>query len=293
MSIDIDIHPWTEWRRIYERDGISIIQVYARNWVVKYAHSRAAITKEITFLRGITEGDAAIRNMIELPADPTHRFGENWYAMRKYTNSAHACCDEVRGQWKTIAIDVLNFLEDLHRGHRLAHLDITLRNILYDRETGHFVVSDYELLEEVSTEAAITEDNDDHLWYYIGTGAELSQPIESWRMDLTMLGYALAELTWCDARPSFAPLCQTRRCDSNMGICDYDIIARRNAEMKGCPQGVRAYLDRVAELVDWRAAEPPSPATYDELRAVFTQRNQTTVSDEGGSGSPPASPSSS
>lgn len=272
MSIDIDIHPWTEWRRIYERDGISIIQVYARNWVVKYAHSRTAIAKEITFLREITEGGSAPRNMIELPTDPSYRFGENWYAMRKYTNSAYACSDEVRGHWRTLAIDVLNFLEDLHRGHRLAHLDITLRNILFDRGSGHFVVSDYELLEEVSTEAAITDDNDDHLWYYIGTGAELSQPIESWRMDLTMLGYALAELTWASP-PSFAALCQARRRDSNMDISDYDIIARRNAEMKGCPQGVRAYLDRVAELVGWRDTEPPAASIYDELRATFSVPN--------------------
>lgn len=288
--MEVDIAPWIERKRLYDRDGASIIQTSSQQWVVKYTRSRTTFKKEIGFLRKLLTRGPPIRNMIELPVDPSLQFGECWYAMRRYTGSVSSCCHEVRSLWRTLAIDVLNFLEDLHRGHRLVHLDITLRNILFDRESRHFVVSDYELLEDISTEAAVVDDSDDHLWYYIGFGAELSAPIESWRMDLTMLGYALDELVRTRAT-SYDHLCFKRRRVHRLSICDYDIIARRNEEMANCHSTVRAYLDRLASLVDWRASEPPPPSVYDELRALFTQRNHTTFSDDGGSGSPSSSAS--
>lgn len=280
--MEIDIYPWVAGRRLYERDGIYIIQTSDPRWVVKYAHNRAAISKEIAFL----ERGSPYRNMIELPPDKSSRFGENWYAMRRYTGAAKGYEQEIAGRWRQLGCDVLNFLEDLHHGERIVHLDITLRNILYDREASRFVVSDYELMSSVSTDPALLDDDDDHLWYYIGAGAELSKPIHSWRMDLTMLGYCLEELTRGSRWVSFDKQCQRRRQDNTMSMNDYDIIQLRNSQMAGCHPTVRTYLDILNDLVPWEAADPPPAAVYNELRSCLDiQRSHTTFSDEGGVGS--------
>jgi hypothetical protein len=265
MSTDIDISPWIQRVRIYKRDSVSVIQTSIPQWVVKYASSPADIATETEFLMMLQHTDRPLRNMIELPADPTLRFGKNWYAMRRYTGSVYSCWREVRGRWATIAIAVLNFLEDLHRGYGILHLDITLANILFHRESGHFVVSDYELLAPVSEYGAV---NDDRLWYYIGAGADPSAPLESWRMDLTMLGYAIDDLTRSRAA-TFIGQCQQRRAGDKT-ISDDDILARRDADMASCHPTVRTYLDRVASLVSWHDTDPPSTAVYDQLRAIFS-----------------------
>lgn len=263
--MDIDIGMWTPWRRLYERDGISVVLTAEPGWVVKHACCKSAIQKEINFLR---EG-YPIRNMIEIPADSVSQFGENWYAMRRYAGSVYDNITEVRGRWRQIGLSVLDFLEDLHREVRCAHLDVTLKNILYDREGSRFVISDYELLEPIDSETAMIDDNDDHLWYYIGAGAELSKPIRSWRMDLSMLGYCLEELLRGDRHVTFVILCRQRRSDTHMSISDYDIIVRRNKEMEGCHPAVRAYLDRLKAIVSWDDVNPPAASVYNELRALL------------------------
>ena len=262
--MDIDIYPWTSSKRLYNRDGVSVIQTTESHWVVKHAQTQLVIRKEIDFLR---EG-LALRNMIELPPDPMRQFGENWYAMRRYTGSVREHRDEVRGRWRQVGREVLYFLEDLHRKAQRVHLDITLKNILFDRMSSSFVVGDYELLESVNTDVALIDNDDDHLWYYIGAGAELTGSIHSWRMDLTMLGYCLDELAR-NRYASFDSLCQRRRNDTEMTMSDYDIIARRNKEMEECHPTVRAYLDRLNALVSWNDVTPPSATVYDELRALL------------------------
>lgn len=280
--MDYDVYPWSVRQRIYERDGVEILQTTVPSWVLKLQASRYFSQRELTFLKRVCDKGPPVRNMIELPPEPDRRFGTNWYAMRRYSGSVYTY---PTAAWRRLGCDVLNFLEDLHRGYSAVHMDIVTRNILAT-EYGTFVVSDYELLVDMpgDDEPAVACDCDDTLWYYLGAGAELSEPLYAWRMDLNMLGYCLAELTWGDDVPDFPHLCQRRRQDTCMDISDYDILARRNEEMQMCHPTVRAYLDRVAALVPWRATEAPTSAVYDELRALL-QRSHTTLSDKGDTGS--------
>ena len=265
--MDYDVYPWSVRKRIYERDGVEILQTTSPSWVLKLQTSRYVTPRELRFLQKVCDEGPSVRNMVELPPEPERRFGDNWYAMRRYAGSVHTY---PTAAWRRLGCDVLNFLEDLHRGHSSLHMDIVTRNILA-AEDGRFVVSDYELLVKMpgDNEPAVACDCEDTLWYYIGAGAELTEPLHAWRMDLNMLGYCLAELTWGDDEPTFPRLCQRRRQDTRMDMSGYDIIKRRDEEMQQCHPVVRAYLDRVAALVPWRATEPPAAAVYDELRALL------------------------
>jgi hypothetical protein len=267
-AMDHDVSPWTTWQRIYDRDGVEILQTSSPSWVIKIQISRYLAPKEIDFLRRVCDEGPPIRNMVELP--PENRFGTNWYAMRRYLGSADKERRVARRLWRRLGCCVLNFLEDLHRGHGMVHMDIVLRNVLVDRVSELFVVSDYELLVPGSgdDETPLTCDDDDTVWYYLGAGAELARPLHTWRTDLVMLGYALAELLR-DDEVTFTGLCQRRRKDSRMSMNDYDLIERRNVEMADCHPVVRAYLDRVAELVPWGSEAAPPAAVYDELRTLL------------------------
>lgn len=274
--MDHDVSPWSTWSRLYERDGVEILQTTNPSWVIKLQTSRYLEPREIDFLRRACVEGPPIRNMIELPADPEQRFGTNWYAMRRYLGSADKERGIARRMWRRLGCCVLNFLEDLHRGHGCVHLDIVLRNVLVDRVSENFVVSDYELLVPADGgEIPLTCDDDDLVWYYLGAGAELSRPLRTWRTDLVMLGYCLADLLWSeDDVVTFAQLCQRRRSNSQISMSDYDILERRNAEMAECHPVVRAYLDRVSELVSWDATDPPAAAVYEELRDLLRNRQE-------------------
>lgn len=293
MSVmEYDVYPWRAWKRIYDRDGVEILETTSPSWVIKYQHSRYSTPKEIDFLRNVYEKGPLLRNMVELPSDPEKRFGINWYAMRKYAGAASSDISFASSHWRRLGCDVLNFLEDLHHLHNSVHLDIVLRNIFIDRDNDRFVVGDFELMVHMpgDSDPVLTHD-EDTVWYYIGAGAEISRPLHSWRMDLVMLGYCLAELT--GGPRQFASLCQKRRSDRHMSTSDYDIIQCRNKEMLECDPTVRAYLDRVAELVPWNTQQAPAASVYEELRAcIGAQRNHTTFSEEGGAGSSDAGSSS-
>jgi hypothetical protein len=271
-TMDRDLGPWMARMRIYERDGVEILQTSSPSWVIKIQNSRYLEPKEIDFLRRVVVTGPPIRNMIELPPETDRRFGANWYAMRRYLGSADTEREISRRLWRRLGCGVLNFLEDLHRDHGLVHMDIVLRNILVDRGGDTFVVSDYELVVPGNGdgETPLTCDDDDTVWYYLGAGAELSQPLYTWRTDLVMLGYALADLLRDESNTvTFTGLCERRRQDTRMDMSDYDLIGRRNAEMVDCHPVVRAYLDRVATLVPWAAEAAPHAAVYDELCALF------------------------
>jgi serine/threonine protein kinase len=171
----------------------------------------------------------------------------------------------------------LDFLEDLHRGPGLLHMDIKAENILLDASTMEWVVADYDLFETPSAGPAASFD-DDYFWYYMAIGgAEPDKPLITWRTDLLMLGYTLAELTWdVDkfGKWEFYPECNARRRGRTGTLHDLDadeLVRVRNTEMLFAEPTVCEFLDAVDELVPWDAgSEPPVAAVYERLRSILT-----------------------
>lgn len=191
--------------------------------------------------------------------------------MRAYTGSVLSNGAYARDHWRRLAIHVLDFLEDLHRGHGLVHLDLTQSNVFVDTSACRFVVGDYELLHRPEMDP-LRHAEDDYLWYFVEHGADLDEPNVAWRMDFVMLGHMLARLTWPEENSSdwaFARECERRRKGRGKYEQDADVVAERDSVLSRAHPTVVVYLDRVATLVPWRQAEPPAASVYSELRALF------------------------
>jgi len=262
--------PWTSTGTLYESRGVEI-HTAGIDWVFKVT-ARSEIQTEIKFIDKVAEG-SPIRNMVEVPIEWINRSGDDWYAMRRYDGHVHVRSEFCRRHWRLLATSVLDFLEDLHRGHDLIHLDIKDKNILVSRAQTKFVVADYELVVQPSPDATCTYDAD-HAWYYMQHGAEWEEPCASWRMDFTMLGYLLARLTWDPANHdwTFTSACEERRTGSG-GLALEEILADRAETMAKAHPTVIAYLDRVAALVPWYASTVPAAVVYAELRSVFDPKS--------------------
>lgn len=260
--------PWICDEILYDRIGTRIWQTQDPKWFVKenIGVRKHEMGIEIEF---IGRKGPSVRNMVEVPKDPAARSGPNWYAMRSYTGSIFENEGYARAHWRLLAEHVLNFLEDLHRGHRLVHLDLTQSNVFVDTTACQFVVGDYELLHAVN-EDPLCDMEDDYLWYFVEHGAELDEPSVAWRMDLVMLGYILARLTWsADNSSSWAFVRECERRRKGRGNSDIPVFDTRDATLARAHPIVVTYLDRVAALVPWRQVEPPAVSVYSELRALF------------------------
>jgi serine/threonine protein kinase len=209
-----------------------------------------------------------IRHAIKTPRHLGDAWGltgtEFWYAMERC--SGHIG-HQHRALWKEVARAGIEFLSDLHRKHGLLHMDIKRQNILvtYDNK---FVVADYELVTRPKTGATCERSQYDR-WYYIRYGAEWNQPLACWRMDLTMLGYLLAELLWEGREWQFQREC-TRHMEEDEDALYYkDALALRSEEIAKADPTVLSYLAIVAELPwnPWSA--PPPVAFYERLLTLF------------------------
>lgn len=199
-----------------------------------------------------------------------------WYAMRRYAGPI-AYNDEARRNWRRIAQDALAFLTQLHRSCRLVHMDIKITNILAHRGRVAFTVSDYELC-DVPNRRLTREYGPDFRYYYMAMGADLDQPLVSWRMDLTALGYVLAEITWNTVehnRTTFQRLMYDRRdAAARLGARDdpsgdAELMALREAEMSKAHPSVLGYLQLIEERLPWDMEGPPPESFYRELLAFF------------------------
>lgn len=202
-----------------------------------------------------------------------------WYVMRRY--AGHVSYNEdARRSWKRIAQDVLAFLTQLHRSCHLVHMDIKVTNILANHSHTRFVVSDYELCD--TPDRRLTRDySPDFRYYYMAVGADLDQPLVSWRMDLTALGYILAEMSWNTSemlpRTTFQRLMYERR-DAAAAVTvgprddpsgDVDLIALREREMLGAHPAILGYLRFIKERLPWDMEAPPPESFYRELLTFF------------------------
>jgi hypothetical protein len=209
-----------------------------------------------------------IRHAITTPRHIADAWGltsdEFWYAMgrcRGHVSSAN------RGDWKKIARAGIEFLCDLHRRHGLLHMDIKRQNILVTNDN-RYVVADYELVSRPKSGATCERSQYDR-WYYVMYGAEWNEPLSCWRMDLTMLGYLLADLLHEGPDWRFHREC-TRHMENDEDALYYlDVLSLRADAIGKAHPTVLAYLAVIAELPWQPWSAPPSAAFYERLLALF------------------------
>jgi hypothetical protein len=269
--------PWTiapDTQPIYhsifaDRTTVTVIPTTNPAWVLKITATSVEVLELSAVLLLYSHMP---RNCVEFPQKADLLCGTApghvWYAMRRYTGSAAIERDFSRTHWQALAHSVLLFLEDLHTITRHIHGDIKLSNILVDVERCGFVVADFGHI-DVPNEKRTMDYDVDYRGYYLAQGAELDRPLKSWRMDLTALGFMLAELTWpMDVDRTFYDDCLMLR---NGDIIDEnELITRRGLEMSwACCATLRAYFETLNRGLSWDAASPPPHSLYRSLMSVF------------------------
>jgi len=209
------------------------------------------------------------RYCVEIHSDPEYICGTRWYSMRRYDD--HLRYDSYgRTYWRTVGVQVLQFLEDFHHKLGLVHGDIKKSNILVNKATNSFVVADYEFAQRPIPDSACSL-NDDYMWYYISLGMEFEKPYMSWRSDLVALGYLLASLTTDLSGWTFEKECWERRGGhSKLPLTDDELIALRTTELAKADPAVLRYLARVW-TIPWYSPDPPPRSFYEELASLFNQ----------------------
>jgi serine/threonine protein kinase len=266
----MDTKPWQLGTVIYNKYGTTITETVDREWVVKMTTDLKRIRYELRTL--ITMNSGTPRHRVLLPP-PTIRYYDyleagGWYVMKRYSGEV-APNEFCKTHWRTMAIHVLQFLQDLHHVHGLVHMDIKKSNIFYDQERIEFVVADYELAEPPNP-TRNHEYNDNYKWYYMAMGAELDKQLASWRIDLVALGYLLGSLFVDPANWTFEKICWDCRLGRGL-LGDEELLALRDKELAGVaavePQ-IAAYLDRL-NAIPWDLRHPPPRSFYEELEAIF------------------------
>jgi len=274
----MEYHPWKLTRSLYSQRGTKIYETTDSRWVIKVTEDDARSLYELQILLRILA--APPRHSIKPPPSTYGLYGRTpmagWYAMKRYDGCVerNAFCTT---HWRTLAIHVLQFIQDLHHDHRLVHMDIKKTNILVDTDNTEFVVADYEHAESPDSSMAVTCD-DDHLWYYMSMGAELYEPVFAWRFDLVALGYLLASLTVEPNDWTFEQECWEKR--HGRGQSQEMVLALRTSELAGLEPAVQAYMRRIMDVA-WDAPAPPSRAFYRELEALFDGAKIDTCDDGG------------
>jgi serine/threonine protein kinase len=269
--------PWSITDEVlYEKKDVRIIGTTDREYVLKVRKISSTAHDELGALCMIRRH--SLTYAIYTPRAP-HKFcgmtdTHIWFAMRRY--AGHINYDDyARRNWLRIAQDVLAFLTQLHRACHLIHMDIKITNILCSPPRVAYTVSDYELCDVPNNR--LTRDYDaDSRYYYMAMGAQLNEQLCSWRMDLTALGYMLAEITWNKEEQlstTFQKRIFQRRDEAAAGGLidshdDAELIALRESEMRAAHPTVIAYL-RLVETLPWNAEAPPPESFYRELLAFF------------------------
>jgi hypothetical protein len=193
-----------------------------------------------------------------------------WITMRRYTGSAASEREYCRAHWKSLALAVLAFLEDLHTHTRHVHADIKAANILVDTERSMFAVADYGHM-DVPGDKPTRRYSPDHCWYYLAAGADPDQSPRGWRGDLTALGYLLADLIWPEEHSqTFHEQCMSRRALSCEDEVMRKVVELRSLEMsRACGTTLRTYFETLESGLVWDAVRPPPRAFYRALAALF------------------------
>lgn len=252
-----------------DRTTVTVIPTATPGWVLKITATTAEVLELAAVLLLYSHMP---RNCVDFPQTADLLCGTDsgiiWYAMRQYTGSAAVEREFSRTHWRILARSVLAFLEDLHTTLRHIHGDIKLSNILVDVDRTEFVVADFGHVDVPNEKLTMDYDND-YRGYYLARGAELDRPMKSWRMDLTALGFMLAELTWpIDADRTFYDDCLLLR--KGDLVDENELVTRRGFEMSwACCATLRTYFETLDTGLAWDSARPPPPSLYRSLMAVF------------------------
>lgn len=275
-TIPQKLGPWTLENVLYN-DGKNVFIVSTSNplWVIKIFFGSPPNTDELAHL--LMMRHLGVQHCVHIPTSVEHQFGTGpsymWIAMKRYTGHVEVK-PFFRENWRRIATTVLVFLRDLHINCSRVYMDIKTTNILYhlESERSHFVVADYELVDTVELSRPTRTFSNNTKWYYIAMGAELDEPLYSWRMDLVALGYTLASLTHdYSVKPlwKYYDQCMQRRANKlSFDISDESIVALRSIEMQEEHPLILRYLHLVSEL-PWNSPVPPSNDFYARLISVF------------------------
>jgi len=254
--------PWTVKETLYKSTDAKIA-LTTDDWILKIGKFVDSESEILTQLK-----KAGVRRSVEVPDDYK---GTGWFAMHRYDDYL-ACNVYCRMHWRTFAVNILEFLEDLHH-IGLVHMDIKKANILIDKRTDTCVVADYE--HAVLPNHKLTREYPaDASWYYIALGAEPDKPLFSWRMDLVAVAYALSDLsapkcrTYALSYRQFEHECYMRR-TSTPAMTMEEILVLRGTDIAAAHPDLQEYWRRVGEL-SWYATTPPPRSFYLEMRALLT-----------------------
>jgi serine/threonine protein kinase len=262
----MDYGPWAITSVLHSKRGTDIFGTTDFRWVLKVVDNSQRSIDELRVVLAIV--DKRPRHSIEFPPSMYGLYGRTpsagWFALRRY--SGHVDIDTYcRDRWRIIAVHVLQFLQDFHHDHGLAHMDIKKANILINHDKHDFVVADYEHAETPHTRLTSSYE-DEYKWYYMSMGAELDEPLISWRFDLVALGYILASLTSPPQSWQFEKICWDKR--RGRGPSTEEALALRAADLASVNPVVADYLEKV-KAVEWFLPDPPSRAFYKSLESLF------------------------
>ena len=263
--------PWIVMGTLYKKKDVHIYTTSNTGYVLKFMSHGTQLLDEMRLL--LLTYNNRPRHSVALPKEIYGLYGQTseggWYAMKRY--DGYVRCDSMfcRSRWRLIAHHCLQFLQDFHTTYRLVHMDIKRANILVDSYQKEFVVTDYELADtpEWQSQELLGSKENDYKWYYFMHGAELDQPLVSWRFDLVALGYVVASLTVPEEAWTFETDCELKR-DGCTKIKEADLVAKRAAALAKADPAVLAYFERIKEVA-WDSKEPPSCAFYEELERLF------------------------
>jgi hypothetical protein len=266
--------PWTITDEvIYSKNDVRILATTNDRYVLKIREKTDIAHDELGALCMIRRH--RLNYAVHTPPGPDKFCGMTdthiWYAMRRYGGTV-AYDVYARDNWRRIAQDVLAFITQLHRSCHLVHMDIKVTNVLRHHVHPQFIVSDYELCDVPNPRLTRTY-GPEFRYYYLAMGAELDKPLYSWRMDLTALGYMLAEITWNtvdNRRTTFqTAMFALRDASATATTSDEDLVALRDREMSAAHPTVLAYMRRIDEGLTWSTEAPPPEAFYRELLSFF------------------------
>lgn len=184
---------WKVESKIYERNGIKIYIVNNKLSDEKYIIKTGGVDDEIFMIRRY--GNLLVNSpylKLSLDNKLTH-WDSNWFIMNLYNCNLSQCIEYGYKNINTLVENVLDSLCAIHTlNPPLVHMDIKIQNILVDMLDCKFILSDYELLDEVEDYSfELSKEVDDKKLYYLGRGVRIDDNLVSIKSDLLCFGNVL------------------------------------------------------------------------------------------------------
>ena len=216
----------------------------------------------------------SIQHMVEFPINHTYHGKTNdisWYVMKYYPRICSYVNDHK--EFRTLIKTCIEFIKDIHIKIGYVYLDWRLDNILKKQENG-FVISDYEFLEKPKESVKpFAEEyiyNKDYLYYFIQLGANIDQPLVSYRTDLEAIGFLAIKFLEIP-NPTWMIQCNNIR-EEKIRPIPVDILATmRDIYKEEIIQEhpcLATYFEKIKEC-PWESLTCMNAEWYDQLAAIF------------------------